>query len=423
MNAHQDMMHPAEALFPKPLTPTPITPTPYVWRDPQTIPPRKWLFGKHLIREFVSLTVAPGSLGKSSMLTVEMLAMVTGHNLMGDKPPHLLRVWSWNGEDPRDELDRRFQAACLHYRITADDLGDRYMSDSGRDVPISLASTGRDGVKVATPVVDALIKAIRDAKVDVFIVDPFVTSHSVAENDTTAINAVVAEWRRVADATGCAVELVHHVNKAAALDTDASGIYGSRGAGALIDGVRSARYLSRMTKDEAERFGLEGPEGYFRIQYGKANLAPISGATWRQMIGVPLFNGSGHWPEGDYVGVCTAWTPPDAFEGISTRDLQAVQRAIENTEKPPKDSEKANGWAGYIIGDALGLDLGKGLKKAEQNPAQRIARAKVRKLLSEWLRSGALAKEKEHSQRDGREVSVIVVGEPVTEADIRGRNA
>lgn len=140
MNAMPDKMHPAQVPSPKV-----IRPTPYRWRDPSTIPPRKFVYGKHLIRSFVSLTVSPGGLGKSSMITAETLAMVTGRDLLGDRPPHPLRVWVWNGEDPTDELDRRFQAACLHYGIKPEDLGDRYMSDSGRDVPIAIAEVGQMG--------------------------------------------------------------------------------------------------------------------------------------------------------------------------------------------------------------------------------------------------------------------------------------
>lgn len=52
--------------------------TPFAWRDPATIPPRKWLYGRHLIRKFLSLDIAPGGLGKSSVKIVEALAMTTG---------------------------------------------------------------------------------------------------------------------------------------------------------------------------------------------------------------------------------------------------------------------------------------------------------------------------------------------------------
>ena len=400
--------------------PATIRPTPYAWRDPETIPPRQWLYGRHLIRSFVSLTVAPGALGKSSLVTVETLAMLTGRDLLGERPPHPLRVWSWNGEDPRDELDRRFQAACAHYDIGAEDIGNRFMSDSGRDVPIKLASMGRGGVQVATPTVDALVAAIRDNAIDVLIVDPFVTSHDVIENDTNGINAVVATWRRIADATGCAIELVHHVNKAGSIDTDASGIYASRGAGALIDGVRSARYLARMTQPEAERFGIEDRRSYFRVEDGKANLAPADKAAWRRMIGVPLHNGGAHWPDGDVIGVCTPWTPPGAFDGMTLRDLQAVQQALDACPEAPKANEQAGDWGGYVVADALGLDVGRGLKQSDRNPPQNMARAKVRALLRGWIGSSALVVREQHSPRDGRQVSVLASGDPVTGAALRG---
>ncbi|MBX9829321.1 MAG: AAA family ATPase [Xanthobacteraceae bacterium] len=49
--------------------------TPFVWRHPSEIPRRDWLYGHHLIRRFLSATVAPGAVGKSSLLLVEALAM------------------------------------------------------------------------------------------------------------------------------------------------------------------------------------------------------------------------------------------------------------------------------------------------------------------------------------------------------------
>src|SRR5918994_130924 len=39
---------------------------PFRWRDPQAIPPRRWLYARHYVRKFVTATVAPGGLGKSS---------------------------------------------------------------------------------------------------------------------------------------------------------------------------------------------------------------------------------------------------------------------------------------------------------------------------------------------------------------------
>src|SRR5690242_12026991 len=42
---------------------TPITATQFAWRDEADIPARQWLYGKHLLRRFVSVDVAAGGTG------------------------------------------------------------------------------------------------------------------------------------------------------------------------------------------------------------------------------------------------------------------------------------------------------------------------------------------------------------------------
>jgi hypothetical protein len=91
-----------------------ISATPFTWIDPTQIPKRQWLYKPHYIRQFASLTVSTGGMGKSTLVIVETLAMVTGKPLLGVPPSQLLRVWYWNGEDPMDELQRRFAAAAKH---------------------------------------------------------------------------------------------------------------------------------------------------------------------------------------------------------------------------------------------------------------------------------------------------------------------
>jgi hypothetical protein len=388
-----------------------IRPSPFIMCDPTQIPPRQWLYGRHLIRGFVSLTVAPGGLGKSSLLAAEILAMTSGRPLLGDNPAHPLRVWLWNGEDPSEELQRRLHATRLHFGIGAEDMGGRLLVDSGRDLPISIATTGKDGTTIARPLVSALVEAIRAAEIDVLVIDPFVTSHSVPENDTTAMNAVVAEWRKIADLTGCAIELVHHVNKAAAMSTDAAGIYGSRGAGALIDGVRSARYLSRMSVEEGNRLGVDRPEQFFRVEMGKANLAPIGAASWRRMVGVPLHNGASYWPDGDVIGVCTPWAPPDASEGVTEDHVQRVlERIAAKPEGARKDSQ-AGDWVGYDVAEVLGLDVGPGKKQTDRSAGQKEARSKVTRLVDKWVEDGTLTvKQQPHPKKPTHEVQVVVCG-------------
>jgi hypothetical protein len=57
----------------------PIVAKPYKYRDPRSIPPRRFLHASHYIRGFLSATVAPGGLGKTSLQLVEAIGMNRRH--------------------------------------------------------------------------------------------------------------------------------------------------------------------------------------------------------------------------------------------------------------------------------------------------------------------------------------------------------
>ena len=132
-----------------PPTPNGITATPFVWADPTTIPRRQWLYQPHYVRQFSSLDVSTGGVGKSSLVIVEALAMASDKPLLGVTPEGPLRVWYWNGEDPADELQRRVVAAMKHHQLTSDAIGDRLFIVSGRTMPIVIADEARFGIRVA----------------------------------------------------------------------------------------------------------------------------------------------------------------------------------------------------------------------------------------------------------------------------------
>ena len=193
--------------------PSLIPATPYVWIDPANIPQRDWLYGRLLIRKFVTATVAPGGVGKSSLITVEALSQVSGKDLIGVTPKEPLRVWLWNLEDPQEETQRKIQAAAKHYGLKPEDIGNRLFVDSGRDRPLVIATMTRDGPMIVRPVVDALVAEIIDKQIDVLVIDPFVSCHELPENDNTAQDMVVKEWGKVAERGNCAVHLVDHTRK------------------------------------------------------------------------------------------------------------------------------------------------------------------------------------------------------------------
>ena len=62
-------------------------------------------------------------------------------------------------------------------------MGNRLFVDSGRDQPLVIAKTLREGAMIMQSVVDDLVAGIIDKQIDVIVVDPFVSCHEVKEND------------------------------------------------------------------------------------------------------------------------------------------------------------------------------------------------------------------------------------------------
>lgn len=375
-----------------------IRATRFSWTDPARIPKREWLYGRHLIRGFLSTTIAPGGSGKSSLIVTEALAMVTGRSLLGDQPAGPLRVWHYNLEDPEDELLRRVIAAARHHGIGREDIADRLFLDSGRRANMVIATESRDGIEIAVPVVEKLKKEILKYGIDVLQVDPFVACHAVAENDNMKIAAIAREFAAIAEETNCAIDLVHHARKSGGGHTFA--VEDARGASSLVAAVRSARVLNAMSKDEADRANVENPTSYFNVASGKANLAPRSDkATWYRIVGMPLGNGTSPLDPGDVVGVVEPWKWPDAFADVSLDDAKEVQRRIAEGEW--RANHLSNAWAGVLIAEVLGLNL-----------SQPAVRATVKTLLRTWVKTGAL---REIERNDGRRKprKFIEVGKPL----------
>ena len=55
--------------------------TPYVWREPMSLPRRPWIYGQWFLRGAVACLVAPGGVGKSTLVASTALAMVTARPL------------------------------------------------------------------------------------------------------------------------------------------------------------------------------------------------------------------------------------------------------------------------------------------------------------------------------------------------------
>ncbi|MCG6556913.1 helicase RepA family protein [Ruegeria sp. 1NDH52C] len=388
--------------------------------SPSKIPPRRWVYGHSVIAGFVSVLAAPGGTGKSALILTEALAMATGKTLLGgDDPRRPRRVWMHNAEDPSDEQLRRLAAMQAHRGISDAEIGGRLFLTSGRDLSLCLARQGVDGPEIVAEHLDAVVNAMLDAKVDVLILDPLGAVHSLPENDNTAFNVLLGALREIAERTGAAIILVHHVSKAAGADMSAAGADAVRGASAIKDGARIVRQLVRMSEKEARQFGIADEERhqYVRIENGKSNLAPAAKARWMRLSSVKLNNGTPEYPSGDTVAVVEDWTPPGPVKGTPS-DLHRVQAAIDGTSTPPRASAQAHGWVGYIVADTLGLDVGKpGTKAADRTPEQARTFRGVSDMVAGWLADGGLRMDTERDPASGRTVDVVRSGTPAVFRD------
>jgi hypothetical protein len=357
--------------------PPPLKATPFVWRDPSTIPPRSWLYGTHLIRGFASATYAAGWLGKTGLTIVDKLALATGRSLLGIEVRQRCKVWIWNGEDPREELERRIHAACIHYNITRQDLDGWLFMDSGRDQRLCIAEQhAKTGARIIAPVVSAIIDTALSNQFDVMSIDPFISCHRVPENDNGAMDLVAKQWSDIAEQTNAAIDLVHHTKKTGGADAT---VEDGRGASALSNATRAGRVLNRMSAADGEKAGVANHREYFSVSADtKANMSrPADKNDWYRIVSVNLGNATMLYPSGDDVGVVTKWEWPDHMAGITGADFDKVAAVIRGDQW--REHPQATQWVGNAVARALDL-----------NPDNKADKAKIIGMLKVWRNAGSL---------------------------------
>ena len=348
--------------------------------DPKTIPPRPWLYGRHLIRGFITVMVAPGGAGKSQVAMGMAMALACDRKLLGHHIHHPVNAWIINLEDPLEELDRRIAAMMLHHKIHRDELYGKLYVHSGRDRPLCMLNLDEVGAPVAHPDMDALISEARAVEIGLIVVDPYIRSHSLDENSNTQQAAAAAAWAQVAEDLDAAILLVHHTRKGSVSDIDAA-----RGAKALTDHARSGLIISPMSVTEAEELGVAADDRwrYLRLDDAKANLAPrATKAEWFRMQSVELNNASRAYPHGDSVTAIEPWTAPTVWDG---RSAAAINEALDAIAAGPEPGSRYSAnrrgktntrWAGEVLIEML-----------------QVNEAQAKQMLAIWVKNGLLVEE------------------------------
>lgn len=330
--------------------------SPFVLPELSTMPKRALLYSGHYVRKVATATVAPGGWGKTTLALYEAVCMA----VQG------LRVWYLSGEDPLDEIARRIAAHCLQHGVLQGQLDGQLFVDDRETFALMIGKATRNGVAFDEPWLGRFEAAIIADDIDVVIIDPFVSFHTVAEGDNGAIDAVVKRLAAIAARCNCCIELSHHVRKAQYGQTELT-VDDTRGGSAIVNAVRSCRVINRMSEREADlaQIPYDKRASYLRLDKGKRNMAPPEAAAWFLLKSVVL-------PNGDNVQAIEPWEFPAAFDGLSSVDVLWVQALLR--QQPHRTSSQCEDWLGHAIGTRFSRDT-----------ATKAGAIWAQKIISTWL--------------------------------------
>jgi RecA-family ATPase len=284
--------------------------------DNEPIPPRGWLLGNLLCRQFLSAIFGDGAVGKTALIIAMALSLAADRNLIGEHVFLRCRVLLICFEDGKAELRRRLTAAMLHYGISKADIrGHLFIATVNRS-DAKLAHS-KNGEVTVGKLRDALDQSIVRRNADATFLDPLVKAHAVGENNNSEIDFVAEILGELSVKHDCSFCSPHHTRKGPAEPGNADI---GRGAGSLKDAFRLCYTLTAISKEEADRFaiGAEERASLIRLDSGKVNLVRRSAnARWFKLVGVPLGNKTELYPSGDEIQTVERWNPPDLFQSVS----------------------------------------------------------------------------------------------------------
>jgi hypothetical protein len=369
--------------------------------NPAEIEPRGWLLGNLMCRQFLSSLIGDGGVGKTAFRILCALALATGRkDLLGIHVFGRCRVLYLCFEDGEEELKRRICAAMIYYDIRPEDIEGYLFVKAITDSRWKMATTN----EARKPQPGPLFKMIKDAvarrSLDVVILDPWVKTHSLDENNNTDIDFVSGLTASLAIECDVAIDTPEHVRKGSA---DPGNADAGRGASAKKDAGRLVYSLCTMTGDEAKTFGVpeKDRKRFIRLDSAKVNITPPAAeAQWFELISVPIGNTSNPlYPSGDSIQVVKCWKPPELMSGITipiaNAILDDIDKGLPNGQRY-SDAPRATTLAAWPV---------------VQKHCPHKNEQQCRKIVSEWVKNELLVKGEYHDPAE-REKRISLARNP-----------
>jgi hypothetical protein len=382
--------------------------------DLDNLPPRRWLYGRTLIRGYVSCLAGDGAVGKTSLSLARALSVALGRSLLwlpgDDKDAH--RVWKqgpiryYNLEDPLHEMQLRLAGELRHRGINRAELRGNVKLVSARDHGFCIASLDDHGRPVAHDPTN-LINMLKRMSAVLLLADPLVNAHGLDGNKNDYLALIIDQFRKVAHDADVAIAIPHHFRKGG----QAGDVQSALGAVTLTNNCRVVETLTKMSEEDGNALGVDVSrrKHYVRLDNAKANLSPPpTCCQWYEWHNVNLNNGDAEYPDGDDVGVLARWRPMPPIFGHSWAQVDALFNVIEKGEGDEyfTSDSKAARWVGYPVMAHLNMN-----------------REQAKNLIKDWLETGVLGKSKYKSKERNDQDAQRLVVRPKGREEMRQRMA
>lgn len=363
------------------------------------IGPREYIYKRRYAYGYLSITVAPGGVGKTTLSDIEAVSLAIGKDLFNERAPLKVgpqKVLVLSLEDDKSEFRRRHKSISSHYKLSAEEnaLVKRNIISIFRPTklgtrPVKLLH--QDGTKLIRDErgINRIFELIDKHAINVVTADPMAAISSIDENSNPAMNELMTIFTHIANVKRVAIHLNHHTRKGG----DGS-IDDARGASASIAAARSAYVLSKMSKEEAASFGVAEDERmrFVGMSDGKANHALLSGKkAWFYLATVCLQNETELF-DADFLGVMEA-RDLEVAEAGGFKDDEVRRALLQISKSMPehlRESVQATEWAGQVVGDVIGLKIPAGVAQKDLSNDAAIAKARVKSLLASMLGEGLI---------------------------------
>lgn len=361
------------------------------------IPPRGWLLGAAFCRKFISGLIAEGGAGKTAIRYVQYLAAASGKPITKEHVHVRCRVLIVCLEDDLDEVKRRIGAAMLHHGVALEDIKGWLYFCTPRGLKL-LQTIPHRSLAIGALYTE-LQRVIKELRIDIVGLDPFVKSHSVEENDNNAIDQVCIMLADLANEFDCAFDIASHARKGQATPGDADR---DRGASSKRDAGRLMRTLTTMTTEEAALFGVKDRDrrATVRVDDAKVNITPRStDVMWFKLVGVPLGNTfDPRYPDGDNVQTVERWHPPDVFAKL---DMTTVERILNKIEAGPYEGGRYSPAANAT--ERAGW-------RVVQEFCPDFTEKQAKHVIATWIKNGVLDKRDHEDPKDRHKKPSLFVG-------------